>query len=184
MKMIDILMAIRTEDIINDYGKLSKDINKPVSLHPSVVYDKYIRILPEDEKVVSIDDVGDIFIKANVGDMIRFNGITLNNNPMYSISVLKFAPMAEKMIQEDVVKMMDLPKVEHYIKMMPVMKMDNPLDVDMQKIKSYYWMIEVNELPYHGSVRVMYYECIIGIYKEGVLQGYVAIEPGIVLDNK
>ncbi|MDE9445230.1 inclusion body family protein [Xenorhabdus bovienii] len=60
MKMIDILMAIRTEDIINDYGKLSKDINKPVSLHPSVVYDKYIRILPEDEKVVSIDDVGDI----------------------------------------------------------------------------------------------------------------------------
>ncbi|CDH25349.1 AidA/PixA family protein [Xenorhabdus bovienii] len=64
MKMIDILMAIRTEDIINDYGKLSKDINKPVSLHPSVVYDKYIRILPKDEKVGSVFNI-EIIVKID-----------------------------------------------------------------------------------------------------------------------
>ncbi|MBD2815657.1 hypothetical protein ID850_12970 [Xenorhabdus sp. Flor] len=194
-KMIDVLMGVRTEDIMNDFGKLSKDINSPVSMWSAEVFRKYVTYIHEDETVTSVDCSGNLMVKCDVGDVIRMNLVTLNNNPDYSVAMMKMDPMMKmdsmmkmdpmmKVMQDDMVHMMEPHKIVVSTKYMPVVDVRNPMDVDMQKVRSCYLMTKVNMMPPMGTMRVMYYECILGVYKEGMLQGYIAAEPGLVLDNR
>ncbi|WP_340619411.1 AidA/PixA family protein [Xenorhabdus siamensis] len=206
-KMIDVLMGVRTEDIMNDFGKLSKDINSPVSMWSADVFKKYVTYIHEDETMTSVDCSGNLMVKCDVGDVIRMNLITLNNNPDYSVAMMKMDPMMKmdsmmkmdpmmkmdsmmnmdpmmKVMQGDMVQMLEPHKMVASTKYMPVVDVRNPMDVDMQKVRSCYLMTKVNMMPPMGTMRVMYYECILGIYKEGMLQGYIAAEPGLVLDNR
>ncbi|PHM30037.1 AidA/PixA family protein [Xenorhabdus innexi] len=182
-KMIDIVVGIRTEDIMHDFGKLSKDINNPVSLWSADIFKKYITYLPEDDKLASVNSAGNLVIKCDVGDMLRVKVMTLNMNLDYSVALMKLDPMM-KVMQDDMMTMIDPHKVIQGMEYIPVVDVRNPLDVDMQAVRSYYWMSKVNMIPANGTMRTMYYECIVGIYKEGMLQGYISAEPALIMDNR
>ncbi|MBI6550062.1 AidA/PixA family protein [Xenorhabdus lircayensis] len=189
MKNIDIMLAIKAEEIMNDYGKLSKDINKPVTLHPSTLYSRYIRVLPEDDKIVTVDDELNITVKANIGDLVRWNVMTLNIDSIYSAAVMRMSPMDMKLMamrsmKDDVVTMMDPPIVEHVMRFMPKINMAGSLNVDIQEMEDYHWMTKINDLPCVGTERTMFYECVIAIFRETTLMGYISMEPGIILNNK
>ncbi|PHM68284.1 AidA/PixA family protein [Xenorhabdus sp. KJ12.1] len=182
-KMIDILVGIRAEDIMNDFGKLSKDINNPVSLWSEDIFKKYITYIPEDDRLASVNSSGNLVIKCDAGDMLRVKVMTLNMNLDYSVALIKLDSMMNVM-PDDMMTMIEPHKVVQGIEYIPVVDVRNPLDVNMQSIRNYYWMSKVNMMPANGTMRTMYYECIVGIYKEGILQGYVAAEPALILDKR
>ncbi|MDX7987652.1 inclusion body protein [Xenorhabdus sp. 12] len=183
MKNIDIMLAVKAEDIMADYGKLSKDLNKPVLIHPSLLYRNYIRVLPDDDKVVSVDDELNLTIKADVGDLIRWSVTTLDIGSQYSASVVNIEPM--RMVRmDDLSPLISPPVVNDVMKFVPTVDMRNITNVDVQSIKDYFWVAKVNDLPTVDKMRIMYYTCVVGIYREMKLLGYIAMEPGIVLDTR
>ncbi|MDC9588173.1 AidA/PixA family protein [Xenorhabdus sp. XENO-10] len=184
MRTIDMLVAVKAEEIMNDYGKLSKDINKPSALHPSSIYHKYIRILPEDDMLVSVDNELNMMIKADIGDTVRWNITTLNINTLYSCALVKAMPMDMSLMNNDTTHMMGKHVMKNFMTFMPVVNMVNPLNIEMQQMKDCCWMSTITDLPHPGTARIMYYECVIAIYREMTLMGYIALEPGIILDQK
>ncbi|AOM42749.1 AidA/PixA family protein [Xenorhabdus hominickii] len=184
MKHIDVLISVKAEEIMNDYGKLSTDIMSPVPIYPSGMHKEYVRVLSEDESLASVDKDLNIMVKADIDDVIRWNVATLNINSIYSAAVMKIMPMHMKtMMHDGMVNMIDMPVMKHMMKFLPSISMHSPVDVDMQKVKDYCWEAKINELPVVGQLRTMYYHCIIGIYREMSLMGYVVMEPSIILSN-
>ncbi|MDC9583014.1 AidA/PixA family protein [Xenorhabdus sp. PR6a] len=193
MRNIDMLVAVKAEEIMNDYGKLSKDINNPSALHPSSMYHKYVRIMPEDDMLVSVDNELNITLKANIGDTLRWNVTTLNIDTMYSCTTVKISPMnmssmkpmnMQSMNTNDMQMMMSMPVMKSFMTFMPSVDMTDPLNIDMQHMKNCCWMSTITDLPHAGTARIMFYECIIAVYREMTLMDYIAMEPGLILDQK
>ncbi|AYA40804.1 inclusion body family protein [Xenorhabdus nematophila] len=181
MRNIDIMLAVKAEEIMNDYGKLSKDINKPVLITPSILNKNYLRLLPEDDSVVCVDEELTLSIKANIGDMIRLNVRSLNIETTYSAALVKIEPM--NVMRDGVVSMVSLPVVESVVRSVATVDMKNTVDVDINTMKDYHWMIKVNDLPSVDRISTMYYLSTIAIYRDKMLMGYIALESGLILDH-
>ncbi|MBD2819885.1 inclusion body protein [Xenorhabdus sp. 42] len=186
MRNIDIMLAVKAEDIMKDFGKLSKDVNKPVLIHPTLLNRKYLRLLPEDDRVVCVDDELTLSIKANLGDVIRLNVRSLNHETTYSPALVKMEPMnllKDNLLKDNLVSMVSLPSVENVMRPVATVDMRNTVDIDINTIKDYHWKVSVNELPSIDRINTMYYRSTIAIYRDKLLMGYIAVETGLILEN-
>ncbi|WP_323868707.1 AidA/PixA family protein [Xenorhabdus szentirmaii] len=180
------MLAIKAEDIMKDFGKLSKDVNKPVLIHPTLLNRKYLRLLPEDDRVVCVDDELTLSIKANLGDVIRLNVRSLNHETTYSPALVKMEPMnllKDNLLKDNLVSMVSLPSIENVMRPVATVDMRNTVDIDINTIKDYHWKVSVNELPSIDRVNTMYYRSTIAIYRDKLLIGYIAVETGLILEN-
>ncbi|MBD2810281.1 inclusion body protein [Xenorhabdus sp. Vera] len=183
MRNIDILLAVKAEEIMHDYGRLSTNVDKPILIHPEKLVRNYIRVLPEDDGIVSIENSVDLVVKADIGDSIRYLVRTLNVETEYTAALVRFEPL--QVVRDDVVPILSVPTIEEVTRLVPTVDLRNTLGgIDFQKLKDYHWVTKVNDLPSVGKQNSIPHLCVLAIYQKGSLEGYISIEPNLVLDNR
>ncbi|PHM47323.1 inclusion body family protein [Xenorhabdus miraniensis] len=183
--VIDILVTVDAQSIMEDYGKISNNINAPTFLSNG---NKYIHMLAKSKYVIQGQGGSDLQVKAKNGDTIRWRGVTLSKDSEYSAALLKLYPVFQTPTEASYFFVP--PEVKPIHSYVPVLKSDNPvpnpnpLEVDLQEIFSYYWDITVKNMPPPGNAATEYYAFIVGIYDNGNFRGYVNWDPAIILDNR
>ncbi|SFO12799.1 inclusion body family protein [Xenorhabdus japonica] len=180
--VIDILVAVDAQSIMEQYGRISTNINAPTYLG---CRSDDIHMLARPKYVISGQGGSELKIDAKNGDVIRWRGATLSKDAEYSAALLKIVPLSRRASE-----FFTAPVVKPIHSYVPVLKSDdtivNPdlLDVDLQSTVNYHWETMVKSMPPPHSASTEFYTFIVGIYSNGNFRGFVYWDPAIVLDNK
>ncbi|MDE9495965.1 inclusion body family protein [Xenorhabdus bovienii] len=182
-KIIDILIVVKVEDIVNKYGGLlSQKINIPTQIND---YNKYFHLFSEKGNVYSNEGTGDLVVRADKGSVLRWREVTLTKDALYSAALVKFEsmPLHYEVAEEQLKEYFTALTVGHFDNYVPNVKTGSPLLVEIKEVESYFWETTVHKMPFPGTKRQLNYSLTFGIYKEGNFLGYIAMDPGVILDN-
>ncbi|MBC8954212.1 AidA/PixA family protein [Xenorhabdus sp. PB62.4] len=186
--VIDVLVVVDAQSIMkyitDNKMKNEMDVNKPILLGNK---SEYIHMLtpPNKEHYMSGQGTSELWIKVNIGDVVRWRGVTLSKDSEYSAALLKL-----KSVGGTPQNYFATPKVQPIHSYVPVLKSDNailnpdPLEVNFQETIGYYWETSIKNMPIPGKSITQNYTFTVGIYKNGNPKAYVHWDPAIVLDNK
>jgi hypothetical protein len=75
-QIINVMVVIDTDSIIRDFPSRSTDSNSPTAVNNT----KYFYMVARSDNTLSGGGTGNLSIRANVGDIIRWNGISESAN--------------------------------------------------------------------------------------------------------
>ncbi len=164
-EIIDILIAVDTETILDVYGP-NKDPERPVQINPNLVY-----MIVKQANALSCQAGGNLNVKAQVDDVIRWRETTLSLNSNSNAILYKYVPIAGGELISSALPRISEPEV-------PLPNPNDPLNPSVQKIKSYYWTSDVLD-----QGRVIYtFRFFITDRKEKVV-GYYSWDPYITISS-
>ncbi|MEM7537778.1 MAG: inclusion body family protein [Chloroflexota bacterium] len=165
-KVIDILIVVDAETIIKDYGRN----NEPAEA--AQINSDHVFMTVKEDQALSGQGGGDLEIKANVGDILRWRQTTISLGSGYSAMLCEFKQTAGK----DLI-INDGPRTNKVIVPLP-----NPNDVyhpNTQVITDYHWNGEVND---YGSE---YYAFLFLITdRHGKTQGFYSWDPKVQVNEE
>lgn len=166
-KIIDVLIAIDTESIINDYGT-NTDPNSPAQ----VATDKnYIYMIVRSDEAVSGNAGAELTIAAKTLDVIRWRETSLTLNATYSTILYEFdSTNADGLITTP------QPIVVEVKTPLPVAS--DPLHPSTQTINDYFWNCTVEKA---GSVTYHFKFMILD--RDNNVQGYYWWDPFIQITD-
>ncbi|CDL86734.1 AidA/PixA family protein [Xenorhabdus cabanillasii] len=186
--VIDVLVVVDAQSIMKYITdkKITNDnnVDKPIFLGNTT---EYIHMLtpPNKEHYIKGQGTSELWIKVNIGDVVRWREVTLSKDSEYSAALLKLKPVGGT--PKNYFAAPTVQPIHSYI---PVLKSDNsipnpdPLEVNFQEAIGYYWETSIKNMPVPGKSITQCYTFTVGIYKNGNPKAYVQWDPAIVLDNK
>jgi len=166
-KIIDVLIAIDTESIINDYGT-NTDPNNPTQVDTSK---NYIYMIVRSDEAVSGNAGAELTIAAKTLDVIRWRETSPTLNATYSTILYEFdSPNSDGLITtpQPIVVEINTP--------LPVAS--DPLHPSTQTIKDYFWNCTVEKA---GSVTYHFKFMIVD--RDNNIQGYFWWDPFIQITD-
>lgn len=146
MKIIDMQVVFDAESIIGAYGNDAKNSN-PGNPVPIDHHDIYMVVSSKYLQVLNTQGTPDLNIRAEVGDEIRWAGITLSENISYSVTIYDIFETKDGK-KNDRVTSKPMPKLAHAWVPVPTVNAEDevdPLSTTPEKFPEYYLSCDVTD---------------------------------------
>jgi nematocidal protein AidA len=129
--IIDVLIAFDTETIIQTYRTPSQDPNNPTPVTPNLIY-----MMVRQGNALSGQAGGELNVKAQIDDVIRWRETTLSLSADSNAILYKYTPWIGGDLISPAVVRISHPTV-------PIPNPNDPLHPTTQQITSHYWTSDV-----------------------------------------
>ncbi|VVP51240.1 inclusion body family protein [Pseudomonas fluorescens] len=149
-RVTDVLVTIDTETILKNYPNISKN---PAA--PTLIDVKHVYMVTNQDNVVSGQAGGELNLKAQVGDLIRWRETSLSQGFETAVVFYQFIANAGK-------ELISTPTPRKATACIAIPNTSNPSVPSCQKVDNYYWSSETlstGSVTYHFNFLIVDREC-------------------------
>lgn len=151
-RVTDVLVSIDTETILKKYPNISKDPASPTFIDVNHVY-----MVTNQDNVIQGQAGGELDLKAQVGDLIRWRETSLSQSFETAVIFYKFIANAGA-------QLISTPSPRKAIASVAVPNTSNPSVPSCQKVDNHYWSsetLECGRVTYHFQFLIVDRNCSI-----------------------